>query len=98
MLVWSLAKKEFRLLLRDRISAVILVAMPLLFILLLGLLLGEGFGQKPDNRVRVSLVDLDLGYQPLEAAGWFALLPGEGWAGNVASALAFQHFMEQHEP
>jgi ABC-type multidrug transport system permease subunit len=98
MLIWSLAKKEFRLLLRDRISAVILVAMPLLFILLLGLLLGEGFGQKPDNRVRVSLVDLDLGYQPLGAAGWFALLPGEGWASSVASAMAFQHFLEQQEP
>src|SRR5262249_61199867 len=94
----SLAKKESRLPLRARFSAVILVAMPLLFILLLGLLLGEGFGQKPDNRVRVSPADLALGYQPMEAAGWFALLPGEGWAGNVASALAFQHFMEIQEP
>src|SRR5262245_43812207 len=35
--------------------------MPLLFVLLLGLLLGEGFGQKPDDRLRVSIVDLDEG-------------------------------------
>jgi ABC-type multidrug transport system permease subunit len=59
MVIWSLAKKEFRLLLRDWRAALILVAMPLLFILVLGLLLGEGFGQKPDDRIRVMIVDLD---------------------------------------
>jgi hypothetical protein len=41
----TLICKEFRLLLRDPWSALLLVAMPLLFILILGLLLGEGFGQ-----------------------------------------------------
>jgi ABC-2 type transport system permease protein len=61
MRVWSLAKKELRLLVRDRVSAVLLVGMPLLFILVLGLLLGEGFGQKPDDTLRISLVDLDAG-------------------------------------
>src|SRR5262249_44571003 len=33
----------------------------ILFILVLGLLLGESFGQKPDDTLRVSLVDLDRG-------------------------------------
>jgi ABC-type multidrug transport system permease subunit len=64
MAAWALAKKELRLLLRDRLSALLLVGMPLLFILILGLLLGEGFGQKPDDRLRVSLVDLDAGLKP----------------------------------
>ena len=41
MAIWTLAKKEIRLLLRDRLSAIILLGMPLLFILILGLLLGE---------------------------------------------------------
>ena len=61
MVVWALAKKEARLLLRDRLSAAILLVMPFFFILVLGLLLGEGFGQKADDRLRVSLVDLDEG-------------------------------------
>jgi ABC-type multidrug transport system permease subunit len=59
MAIWSLAKKEFRLLLRDWRAALILVAMPLLFILVLGLLLGEGFGQEADSRIRVLVVDED---------------------------------------
>src|SRR5882672_8270154 len=62
MAVWTLAKKELRLLLRDPRAAVILLGMPLIFILILGLALGEGFGQKPDDRLRVTLVDLDQGY------------------------------------
>src|SRR5205085_2404261 len=46
---------------RDRVAAGLLLGMPVLFILVLGLLLGEGFGQKPDDRLRVSVVDLDEG-------------------------------------
>jgi ABC-type multidrug transport system permease subunit len=61
MLTWILAKKDLRLLLRDRRAMVILLAMPIIFILVLGLSLGEGFGQKPDDRLRVSLVDEDRG-------------------------------------
>ena len=57
MVTWTVAKKEFRLLMRDRLSAGILLGMPLFFILVLGLLLGEGFGQKTDDRLRVSLVN-----------------------------------------
>lgn len=59
MLVWSLARKDLRLLLRDPRALVVLLAMPLIFILVLGVSLGEGFGQKPDDRLRISVVDLD---------------------------------------
>ncbi len=59
--VWVLARKELRLLLRDRMAAGLLLGMPLLFILVLGLLLGESFGQKPDDALRISIVDLDEG-------------------------------------
>src|SRR5207245_9081337 len=74
MAIWTLAKKEFRLLLRDRRAALLLVAMPLLFILVLGLLLGESFGQKPDDRTRVMIVDLDQGP---------GLTPDKTWAREV---------------
>jgi ABC-2 type transport system permease protein len=56
MAIWTLAKKEGRLLLRDRLAAVILLGMPLLFILILGLLLGES-----DQKLRIVLLDLDTG-------------------------------------
>lgn len=61
MAIWTLAKKDLRLLLRDRRALVILLAMPILFILVLGLSLGEGFFEKPDDRLRVTIVDLDEG-------------------------------------
>src|SRR5439155_6423484 len=62
MPIWTMAKKEARLLLRDPRAGFILLAMPFLFILVLGLSLGETFGQKPDERLRVTLVDLDKGF------------------------------------
>jgi ABC-2 type transport system permease protein len=61
---WTLAKKELRLLLRDFRALVLLVAMPLIFILVLGISVGEGFGQKPDSRLRVSVLNLDDGPPP----------------------------------
>ncbi|MBX7105580.1 MAG: ABC transporter permease [Gemmataceae bacterium] len=61
MAVGVLAGKDLRLLLRDRRAAIVLLGMPVLFILLLGMLLGEGFGQKPDDRLRVSVVIEDRG-------------------------------------
>ena len=79
-IVWTLTKKEFRLLVRDRLAALLLLVMPLLFILVLGLLLGEGFGQKPDDRMRVFLVDLDQGPCLLEGQ--------ESWAKVVQADLA----------
>jgi ABC-2 type transport system permease protein len=73
--IWTLAKKELRLLLRDPRAAVLLLGMPLLFIFILGLLLGEGFGQNPDKRLRVTVVDLDQGYAVEEGMSWLALTP-----------------------
>ncbi len=78
MPIWTLAKKELRLLVRDWRAAILLLVMPLLFILVLGLLLGEGFGQKRDDFLRVSLVDLDQGLQdPAKSIGgerWFEVI------------------------
>src|SRR5262245_20952018 len=84
MATWTLASKDLRLLLRDRRAALLLLALPLLFILVLGLLLGENFGQKADDRQRVSVVDLDAGLPSdphagiREAASWLALTPTSG--------------------
>jgi ABC-type multidrug transport system permease subunit len=83
-MIWTLAKKELRLLLRDPKAAIILLVMPFMFILVLGLSLGEGFGQKPDDRLRVSLVDLDEG-PPRNSRDWF---PRESWAKVVQRDLA----------
>lgn len=77
--IWTLARKELRLLVRDRRAALILLVLPLLFILVLGLLLGESFGRKSDEKVRVSIVDLD------EGSG---LYPGEPWSRVVQRDLA----------
>jgi ABC-type multidrug transport system permease subunit len=85
MSIWTIAKKESRLLIRDPRSSIILLAMPFLFIVVLGLSLGEGFGQKPDDRLRVSLVDLDQGYVDPAAKEPF---PNETWARVVQRDLA----------
>ena len=57
----AVARKDLLLLARDRRSVLLLLALPGFFIAVLGVLLGEGFGTKADDRVRVSLVDLDRG-------------------------------------
>jgi ABC-type Na+ efflux pump permease subunit len=80
MAIWTLAKKEIRLLLRDRLAALILLGMPLLFILILGLLLGESFGQKSDEKLRVTLVDEDRSPEK-------GLNKGETWAQEVQRDL-----------
>lgn len=67
MLVWTLARKDLRLLLRDPRAVVVLLAMPLIFILVLGISLGDTFGQKPDDRLRISIVDLDKGFREKDA-------------------------------
>lgn len=93
MAIWVLAKKELRLLLRDPRAAVILLGMPFIFILILGLALGEGFGQKPDDRLRVTLVDLDKGYtDPIsmsrEIAAWHAAGTGSQLLDGLTLASA----------
>ena len=79
MVIWALAKKELRLLLRDRMAVVVLLGMPLVFILLWGLMLGENFGQKTaDEKLRIFLVDLDQGE---------GLSPGVPWSKEVYEDL-----------
>jgi ABC-2 type transport system permease protein len=98
MAIWIIARKDLRLLLRDRRALIILLAMPFIFILILGLSLGEGFGQKPDDRLRVSLVDLDRGEPyavPREAVAWLALTPGTG---NPLTAPALVQAIRTQEP
>jgi ABC-type Na+ efflux pump permease subunit len=67
MWVWTLARTDLRLLLRDPRAVVVLLAMPLIFILVLGISLGDTFGQKPDDRLRISIVDLDEGFREPDA-------------------------------
>src|SRR5438067_4044424 len=81
MPTWTLALKDLRLLLRDTRAVVILLAMPLIFMLVLGLALGETFGQKPDERLRVSIVDLDRGPPGSET------FPGGPWSHVVRRDL-----------
>lgn len=78
-IIWTLVKKELRLVLRDPVSLILLFVLPLLFILVFGLFVGEGFGQKPDNRLRIMLLDLDSGS---------GLNPGEPWSKVVQRDLA----------
>src|SRR3954453_22555438 len=86
MAIWPIARKDFRVVLRDPRALVILLAMPLIFILVLGVSLGEGFGQKPADRLRVSVLNLDEGVprafdRPAiirEGVGWLAATPLSG--------------------
>src|SRR4051794_13825251 len=93
MIIWALAKKDLRLLLRDTRALVILLAMPFVFILVLGLSLGEGFGHTPDDRMRVSIVKIDHGYTdpaPIrEGLTWLAA--PQGPTIHALSGLAMQH-------
>ncbi|GIW82791.1 MAG: hypothetical protein KatS3mg105_4598 [Gemmatales bacterium] len=81
MVVWTLAKKDLKLLMRDRRALVILLAMPLLFIVVLGFALGELF-ETPDDRLRITIVDLDRG--EFEPAGGF---PEKPWSEIVRQDL-----------
>lgn len=56
-----ITKKELKLLIRDKMTATVLFALPFAMILILGLLLGEGFGQKSDDLMRISVLNLDKG-------------------------------------
>lgn len=82
MPILTLALKDLRLLLRDKRSAVILVVTPLLLILVLGLALGEGFGEKPDERLRISVVNLDKGLRGKQA------FPEKAWSEVVIDDLS----------
>ncbi len=94
MAIWTIAKKEARVLIRDRRAGIILLAIPFLLILVLGLSLGEGFGQKPDDRLRVSLVDLDEGCTDPAAAAreTAAYLAGPPLATAAPAAVGANEF------
>jgi ABC-type Na+ efflux pump permease subunit len=82
MPILTLAFKDLRLLLRDVRSAVILLVTPLLLILVLGLSLGEGFGEKPDDRLRISIVNFDRGLPSQQQ------FPDKPWADVVIDDLS----------
>src|SRR5438445_2817345 len=94
MIVWTLAKKDLRLLVRDARAMIILLAMPLIFILVLGVSLGEGFGKKSSEGLRVSVLNEDEGVprffdQPAmlrDGLGWLAIIPSP--AGGNLQAFA----------
>ena len=83
MAVWTLAKKDLRLLVRDPRAMIILLAMPLIFILVLGVSLGENFGKKASEGLRVSVLLEDEGVPRFfdrpamirDGIGWLALTP-----------------------
>src|SRR5581483_3288109 len=94
MVTWTLSKKDLRLLVRDVRAIVILLAMPLIFILVLGISLGEGFGQKPEDRLRVSVLVQDEGVPRFfdrpamlgEGMGWLSAVSGL-WPGSGAGSF-----------
>jgi ABC-type Na+ efflux pump permease subunit len=95
MVVWKLARKDLRLLVRDARALVILLVMPLIFILVLGMSVGEGFGKKRD-RLRVSVLDLDRGLDPVpvipmvkEGMSWFSVMPAGQFPFPGATVQAF---------
>src|SRR5438552_3539569 len=99
---WILAKKDFSLLLRDRRAAFMLIIMPLIFILVLGMALGESFGQKPDDRLRITLVDEDRGFIDVAAAQGEAAslirgipLPNACPDATLLGTLAFARILEE---
>src|SRR6516165_6619532 len=66
MQAWKIAKKDMRLLARDRRSLFILIALPLLFITILGFSAGQLFSEKEKARkYRLGVVDVDA--SPLSA-------------------------------
>lgn len=100
--LWQLARKDLSLLWRDRRSTLLLLAMPVLFIFILGMALGETFGQKPDDRLRISVVDLDKGFLDVqaarsEAAAWLRAVPlhQPGEYASLLGTLAFSHVIRQ---
>jgi ABC-type multidrug transport system permease subunit len=78
----TLAAKDLRLLLRDPRSAVILLVTPLLLIVVLYFALGEGFGEKPDERLRISIVNADAGVSGKPT------FPGKPWSEIVIDDLS----------
>jgi ABC-2 type transport system permease protein len=98
MVTWTLARKDLRLLIRDPRALIILIGMPFIFILVLGVSLGEGFGQKPDDRLPVPLVDQDQGFKLRAALAWCTATPGFGANTKLIAAVATSHAAGKIEP
>jgi ABC-type Na+ efflux pump permease subunit len=77
MSIWTLARKDLRVLLRDTRAAIILLSMPLIFILVLGMIVGE-----PDDKLRITIVDEDEGLPPNPGP-----FPGRKWSEVVKEDL-----------
>ncbi len=83
MAIWTLAKKDLKLLLRDPRALIILLAMPLIFILVLGISLGENFGKKSAEGLKISVLLEDTGVpryfdrpaMTREGMAWLSLSP-----------------------
>ena len=61
MPIWTLIKKDLRLLVRDARAMIILLAMPVIFILVLGISVGDSFGQKASAGLKVTVLNEDQG-------------------------------------
>src|SRR4051812_26366827 len=83
MPAWTIAAKDLRLLVRDPRAAVILLLMPVVLILVLGLSIGEAFGRKPDDRIRMTVVNLDV-VHPRDPSGF----PPKRWSEIVLDDLS----------
>lgn len=83
MPIWTLARKDLRQLQRDYRSAVILLVMPIIFVAVLSLAVGRGFGQKNDDRLSISIVNLDSGKTTIQRE-----FPGKPWSQVVIDDLA----------
>ncbi len=60
MTVWKITKKDLRLLIRDRLTLVVLVALPMAFITILGMSAGQLFNEKEKSRkMRLGVVNED---------------------------------------
>lgn len=58
MTVWNIAQKDLSLLLRDRRTMVMLLALPLLFIMIIGMTTGQLLGWKSSNQVlKIAIID-----------------------------------------
>ncbi|MFT3882237.1 MAG: hypothetical protein QM703_21625 [Gemmatales bacterium] len=90
--LWVLARKDISLLLRDRRSALLLLVMPIIFILVLGMALGETFGQKPDDRLQISIVDQDEGFIDREAA----IIEAVAWLRNPLALSGNSRVVNRH--
>src|SRR5947209_3675805 len=78
MSIMTRAVNVLRVVLRDTRAAIILLSMPLIFILVLGLIVGE-----PDDRLRITIVDEDEGLPPNPGP-----FPGRKWSEVVREDLA----------